>query len=98
MAAVLTQRRLNGAEVSAIGFGCMNLSHAYGLPPAAHVAAGVLRRALDLGVTHFDTAALYGFGANEELVGRILAPHRSRLRLASKGGMYGEQGEGGTGA
>lgn len=67
----------------------MNLSHAYGAPPSAEGGAQVLRRAFDLGVTHFDTAALYGFGANEELVGRTLAPFRSQLTLASKCGMQG---------
>jgi aryl-alcohol dehydrogenase-like predicted oxidoreductase len=72
-----------------IGLGCMNLSHAYGVPPSADDAAGLLLRALDLGVTHFDTAALYGFGANETLVGRVLAPHRHRFTLASKCGMTG---------
>lgn len=67
----------------------MNLSHAYGRPPAPEQAEAVLRLALDLGVTMFDTAALYGFGANETLVGRVLKPHRDRIVLASKGGMAG---------
>jgi len=82
-------RSLGPFQVSPIGLGCMNLSHAYGAPPSPEVAAGLLLRALDLGVTHFDTAALYGFGANEELVGRVLAPHRHRFTLASKCGMTG---------
>jgi aryl-alcohol dehydrogenase-like predicted oxidoreductase len=67
----------------------MNLSHAYGIPPSPGDAANLLVRALDLGVTHFDTAALYGFGANEELVGRTLGPLRSRFTLASKCGLQG---------
>jgi aryl-alcohol dehydrogenase-like predicted oxidoreductase len=67
----------------------MNLSHAYGVPPSPEVGADILLRALDLGVTHFDTATLYGFGANEELVGRTLAAHRSRFTLASKCGIQG---------
>jgi aryl-alcohol dehydrogenase-like predicted oxidoreductase len=67
----------------------MNLSHAYGVPPSSEEGAAVLLRSLDLGVTHFDTAALYGFGANEELVGRTLAPFRSRFTLASKCAMQG---------
>jgi hypothetical protein len=50
---------------------------------------------LDLGVTHFDTAALYGFGANEELVGRVLAPRRSEFTLASKCGAQGVKQAGG---
>ncbi|MDZ7858787.1 aldo/keto reductase [Sphaerotilus sp.] len=82
-------RSLGPFQVSPIGLGCMNLSHAYGVPPSPEDAAGLLLRALDLGVTHFDTAALYGFGANEELVGRVLAPHRHRFTLASKCGMAG---------
>src|ERR1700678_2336727 len=74
----------------------MNLSHAYGIPPSAEKGAAVLLRAMDLGVTHFDTAALYGFGANEELVGRTLAPFRSRFTLASKCGIQGVKSESGV--
>ena len=69
----------------------MNLSHAYGVPPSTADAERVLLGALDAGVTLFDTAALYGFGANETLVGRVLGPHRSRFTLASKCGMAGVQ-------
>ena len=69
----------------------MNLSHAYGAPPPAAEAERLLRRALDLGVTMFDTAALYGFGANETLLGRVLKDQRSKFTLASKGGMAGVQ-------
>ncbi|MEX8495561.1 aldo/keto reductase [Sphaerotilus sp.] len=86
-------RFLGPFQVSPIGLGCMNLSHAYGVPPSPDDAAGLLLRALDQGVTHFDTAALYGFGANEELVGRVLAPHRHRFTLASKCGMTGVDGK-----
>jgi aryl-alcohol dehydrogenase-like predicted oxidoreductase len=86
-------RSLGPFQVSPIGLGCMNLSHAYGVPPSPDEAAGLLLRALELGVTHFDTAALYGFGANEELVGRVLAPHRHRFTLASKCGMTGVDGQ-----
>jgi aryl-alcohol dehydrogenase-like predicted oxidoreductase len=84
-------RRIGPFEVSAISLGCMNLSHAYGAPPPPDVAERLLLRALDLGVTMFDTAALYGFGANETLVGRVLGKHRSKFTLASKGGMAGVQ-------
>ncbi len=73
----------------------MNLSHAYGAPPSAEDARRVLLRALELGVTHFDTATLYGFGANEELVGNVLGPYRSRFTLASKGGVFGIKTESG---
>jgi aryl-alcohol dehydrogenase-like predicted oxidoreductase len=66
----------------------MNLSHAYASPPPREAAETVLRTALDRGVTMFDSAALYGFGANEELVGPVLKPHRAEVVLASKGGMF----------
>lgn len=62
----------------------MNLSHAYGAPVTAEQGERVLLSALDAGVTLFDTAALYGFGANETLVGRVLKPHRQKFTLASK--------------
>jgi aryl-alcohol dehydrogenase-like predicted oxidoreductase len=88
----MKQRRIGPLEVSAIGLGCMNLSHAYGVPPSPEDAEKVLLTALDLGVTLFDTAALYGFGANESLLGRVLAPHRSKIVLASKCGMTGVNG------
>lgn len=74
----------------------MNLSHAYGAPPSAEQGERVLLAALDAGVTLFDTAALYGFGANETLVGKVLSKHRSRFTLASKGGMAGVQFEDGV--
>jgi aryl-alcohol dehydrogenase-like predicted oxidoreductase len=83
----MNQRRLGNWNVSAVSLGCMNLSHAYGTPPPPAVGEAVILRALELGVNHFDTAALYGFGANEELVGRVLRPHRSRIILASKCGI-----------
>jgi aryl-alcohol dehydrogenase-like predicted oxidoreductase len=73
----------------------MNLSHAYGVPPQPQAAARLLLRARELGVTHFDTAALYGFGANEELLGRTLGPMRSEFTLASKCGLQGVKVEGG---
>jgi aryl-alcohol dehydrogenase-like predicted oxidoreductase len=86
-------RQLGPFTVSAIGLGCMNVSHAYGEPAPFDAAARLFLEALDLGITHFDTAALYGFGANEELVGKVLAPHRAKLTLATKGGMYGIDGQ-----
>ncbi len=82
-------RTLGPFQVSAIGFGCMNLSHAYGAPVSAEQAERVLLSALDAGVTLFDTATLYGFGANETLVGKIMKPHRQKFTLASKCGMQG---------
>ena len=92
-----TQRRpLGPFQATPVGLGCMNLSHAYGTPPSPADGERLLRRALDLGVDHFDTAALYGFGANEPLVGRVVREHRSHLVLASKGGMAGVTGADGV--
>jgi aryl-alcohol dehydrogenase-like predicted oxidoreductase len=86
-------RSLGGIAVTEIGLGCMNLSHGYGLPPSPEEGRGVIERALELGVTHFDTAALYGFGKNETLVGATLAPVRQQIHLASKCGFaVGENG------
>jgi aryl-alcohol dehydrogenase-like predicted oxidoreductase len=87
----MTQRPLGPFTVSAIGLGCMNLSHAYGQPPSAEAGRALLHRALDLGCTLFDTAALYGFGTNESLVGPVLKAHRNHITLCSKGGMAGVQ-------
>lgn len=80
----LPTRMLGTRTVTAVGLGCMNLSHAYGRPPSEQEARRVLDRALDLGCTHFDTAALYGGGANERLVGQALAGRREHVTLASK--------------
>jgi aryl-alcohol dehydrogenase-like predicted oxidoreductase len=88
-------RKLGSFTVSALGLGCMNLSHAYGAPPSAEQGERVLLAALDAGVTLFDTAALYGFGANETLVGRVLKQRREEFILCSKGGMAGVTGDDG---
>ncbi len=88
-------RHIGPFQVSAIGLGCMNLSHAYGTPPSAEQGERVLLAALDEGVTLFDTAALYGFGANETLLGNVLSRHRNRFTLCSKGGLAGVQSEDG---
>ncbi|MGE0098447.1 MAG: aldo/keto reductase [Hydrogenophaga sp.] len=85
----MQQRQLGPFKVSAIGLGCMNICHAYGAPIPADQAERLLLSALDQGVTHFDTAALYGFGASETAVGKALSKHRSQFTLASKCGMQG---------
>ena len=85
----MQERKVGPFSVSALSLGCMSLSHAYGQPPTPEHSERVLLSALDAGVTLFDTAALYGFGANETLVGRVLKAHRSKIVLASKGGMAG---------
>ncbi len=85
----MQQRALGPFTVSAIGLGCMNICHAYGPPVPEAQAERLLLAALDAGVTHFDTAALYGFGASETTVGKVLSRHRHRFTLASKCGMQG---------
>ena len=71
----------------------MNLSHGYGLTLSLADAERVLRDAHDLGVTHFDTAPLYGFGKNEDMLGPILEPIRNEIFLASKCGLTGVNGQ-----
>jgi aryl-alcohol dehydrogenase-like predicted oxidoreductase len=85
----MKNRKLGPFQVSEIGLGCMNLSHAYGAPVSFEQAEKVLLTASDQGVTLFDTAALYGFGTNETLVGQVLKKHRQKFTLASKCGMTG---------
>lgn len=84
----MKQRQLSEFTVSAIGLGCMGLSHAYGEPIDREAAKRVLGAALDLGYTFFDTATIYGNGANEELIGETIAHRRSDYVLASKCGLY----------
>jgi aryl-alcohol dehydrogenase-like predicted oxidoreductase len=83
----MEQRRVGSFEVSAIGLGCMSLSHAYGPPPPREQAERVLKGALDAGYTFLDTAAVYGLGHNETLVGEVLGTRRSEFVLASKCGL-----------
>jgi len=83
----MDKRKIGPFEVSAIGLGCMSMSHAYGAPPPREQAQNVLEGALDAGYTFFDTAAVYGLGHNETLVGEVLGPHRSQITLASKCGL-----------
>lgn len=85
-------RTIGPFNIPPIGLGCMNLTHAYGHPPSPDDAARLLLAAVDAGVVLFDTAALYGFGSNEELVGRVLGSHREQIVLATKCGMTGVDG------
>lgn len=66
-------RYLGQLPVSAIGYGCMGLSHGYGPVPLAKDSIHLIHQAYDLGCTFFDTAEGYGDGANEELVGKAIA-------------------------
>jgi len=83
----MPQRSLGPFHTSAIGLGCMNLSHAYGTPPEKAFSIELLNRALDMGYSLLDTAALYGFGANESLVGEAVMTRRHEFVLASKCGL-----------
>ncbi|WP_332772249.1 aldo/keto reductase [Phenylobacterium sp.] len=83
----MDRRQIGPFEVSAIGLGCMSLSHAYGPPPPREQAHQVLKGALDAGYNFFDTAAVYGIGHNETLVGEVLGSHRKDFILASKCGL-----------
>jgi len=79
-------RFLGPLEVSALGLGCMGMSQSYGAGDDTASAATLLH-ALDLGITLFDTANVYGSGHNEELLGRVLQPQRQRIVLATKVGL-----------
>jgi aryl-alcohol dehydrogenase-like predicted oxidoreductase len=76
----------SGLEVSALGLGCMSMSALYGPPADKMEMIALIRKAVDLGVTLFDTAESYGPFANEELVGEALAPVRDRVVIATKFG------------
>ena len=92
---ILVQKRKlgkSGLEVSVLGFGCMNMSHAYGPPVDKKHAISVIRAAVDLGVTFFDTAEVYGPFTNEEVVGEALAPFRDKVVIATKFGFDFERG------
>lgn len=85
-----------GQQISALGLGCMSMAsdYAYG-PSDVQEAVATLHRALDLGVTFWDTADIYGFGANEELVRQVLVPNRADVFLATKFGFVSD-GAGGS--
>jgi hypothetical protein len=83
----MEKRRVGPFEVSAIGLGCMSLSHGYGPAAPRERAEQVLKGALDAGYTFFDTAAVYGLGHNETLVGEVLGARRGEFTLASKCGI-----------
>src|SRR5437762_2576513 len=78
--------RSNPLEVSAIGLGCMGMSFGYGPAKEKQEMISLLRKTVELGVTFFDTAEMYGPFTNEELVGEALAPFRERVVIATKFG------------
>ncbi len=84
----MEQRELgkSGLKVSALGLGCMGLNFGYGPPTATTDAVALIRRAVELGVTFFDTAEVYGPFTNEEVVGEALAPVRDQVVIATKFG------------
>jgi len=84
----MQKRRLgrSSLEVSAIGLGCMGMSFSYGPSPDRSSLIGLLRAAVDRGVTFFDTAEVYGPFVNEELVGEALAPLHGQVAIATKFG------------
>jgi aryl-alcohol dehydrogenase-like predicted oxidoreductase len=82
----MQKRKLGSLEVSAIGLGCMGLSHAYGTALDKADGIALIRGAVERGVTLFDTAEVYGPHTNEELVGAALAPFRHEVAIATKFG------------
>ena len=84
----------SGLEVSAIGLGCMGLSHGYGPATDRTKAVELIRAAFDHGVTFFDTAEVYGPYLNEDVVGEALAPMRDQVIIATKFGFtFGDDGK-----
>ena len=80
----LPTRTIGGIAVSAIGLGCMNISHAYDVPPSEADAVRLLNHALDSGITLMDSAALYGSGNNERLLAKAIGHRRGDYILSSK--------------
>ncbi len=90
---MLTRRKLGRSlEVSALGLGCMGMSQSYG-PADEQESIATIHRAIDLGVTLFDTAEVYGPFTNEELVGRALRGKRDQVVIATKFGWNIEDGK-----
>ncbi|MEP6947912.1 MAG: aldo/keto reductase [Ginsengibacter sp.] len=82
-----------GEKLSSIGLGCMGMSFAYG-PRNDEESIATLNRALDMGVNFWDTADMYGFGHNEELISKVLVPKRDKIFIATKFGFRQREGNG----
>src|SRR5438874_2669288 len=83
----------SGLEVSALGLGCMGMSFSYGPPKDRQEMTALLQKAVERGVTFFDTAEVYGPFINEELVGEALAPFRKQVVIATKFGFDCDSGK-----
>jgi aryl-alcohol dehydrogenase-like predicted oxidoreductase len=92
----MQKRKLGNSdlEVSAIGLGCMGMSHSYGLPKDKQEMISLIHAAVERGVTFFDTAEVYGPLLNEELVGEALAPFRGQVVIATKFGWEANPSDG----
>lgn len=80
-----------GEELSALGLGCMGMSFAYG-PTDDKESLATLEKALDMGINFWDTADMYGNGANEELISKVLVPNRDKIFIATKFGFRFKDG------
>jgi aryl-alcohol dehydrogenase-like predicted oxidoreductase len=91
----MQKRKLGNSnlEVSALGLGCMGMSHGYGQPGDKNAMVALIRSAVERGISFFDTAEIYGPYINEELVGEALEPFHGRVAIATKFGFKIESGK-----